>query len=142
MKRPEGRNPQLNVYPTSITPASAMLACLSGAAWVLALAISITDVTSSNVLAVSIGVGATTAVCAVALDCTVRIVRKLEDHACRVEKSTAAHAEMLAQHILTLDRFFEMGIHSDRLARTNAADFQPWNARGTGPFRMYNGDAG
>lgn len=143
MKRPEGRNPQLNVYPpVSITPVSAALACLSALAWAASFTIAVIDLSGTSILAVAIGVGATAAVCAVSLECMVRIVRKVEDHARRVELATATHAEMLAKHILTLDRFFEMGLQSDRLARTNATDLRPWASQGTGPFRMYNGDAG
>lgn len=142
MVRARRAGPSLNAHPVNITPTSAVLVCLSGLAWAVAVLIAVADLTSTKVLAVSIGVGATGAVCAVALESMVRVVRKVEDHAQRVERATADHAELLAKHVLALDRFFELGVHSDRLAQEDAADLHPWPSRGTGSFRVYKGDAG
>lgn len=132
----------MNVYPPAITPIGAVLACLSGIAWSVAVVIAVTDLTSTKVLAVSIGVGVTGAVCASALECAERLVRKVENHAQRVEKATADHAKLLTKHVLALERFFEMGVESDRLARLHADGLVPWNSQDTGPFSMRKGDGG
>lgn len=106
------------------------------------MVIAVVDLTGAKTLAVSIGLGITTAVSAVVLECSVRLIRKMEEHAQRVEAATAQHAELLSKHVLALDRFFEMGVHSDRASNADAKNLKPWNPHSTGPFRVYNGDAG
>lgn len=141
--------PSVNVYPSaSITPVGAALACVSGLAWAAAVVIAVIDVTNTKVQAVSIGVGITGALCAVALECTARLVRKVEDHAQRVEdqakhfKEATAELALLTKHVLALERVFQLGLESDRLARRHADGFVPWEAKGTKPFSVRNRDGG
>lgn len=133
----------MNVYPpVSITPASTALTCLACLAWAGALVITVSDPTAGKMLAVSIGIGATATGSAVIVECTARLIRKMEEHAQRVEAATTQHANLLAKHVLALDRFFEMGIQSDRAARADAMNVRPWKRRDSGSFRVHNGDAG
>jgi hypothetical protein len=137
-----------------IDPANVALVCVSVLAWAVAGAIVTSEPFGGKGIAVAVGIGATTAFCAVVRAGVVKIIGRLDAladrmekatgaladrtekatdaHASRMEKATCKHAEVLAQHGLTLEKVFGMGQRSDQLARMLARD--------TGPFRIVNGD--
>lgn len=69
---------------------------------------------------------------------SVSVVSAIHYNAGRGEKATREHAELMAKQILTIERFFEMGVRSDTLAKIDAAERCTVNGHDTGPFKMHN----
>lgn len=119
---------------------SKALASLAWLAWGIAAIVAVAEMTSVRALALAVGAGATLTIYAVALACTARIIAAVDatarEHAERMEKATAKHAELLSKHVLALDHFFGMGVKSDVLAKVDLAETRAMN--GTGPFAAHN----
>lgn len=60
------------------------------------------------------------------------------DHAARVETATQAHADQISGQVLTVERFFCLGIRSDSIAKIQAAELNAVDSSDTGPATMYN----
>ncbi|WP_143082186.1 hypothetical protein [Nonomuraea wenchangensis] len=116
-------------------------------AWAGAVVHSLPELRNTAILLVTVGVGATTAICATVragmarlVDQVARVSGKVAEHAERMEKATSTHAErnekatsdhaeILAKHVLAVERFFEMGVRSDAVARYDAQDLSPISPR-------------
>lgn len=56
-------------------------------------------------------------------------------HSQRVEQVTNTHAETIAKQVLTIERFFDMGVRSDSAARLDVAATRSMNGFGTDPIQ-------
>jgi hypothetical protein len=64
-----------------------------------------------------------------------RVETALDGHAARMECATREHGRWLRENVLTAEKFFELGVHSDDASRRAAADSHPMFGGDTGPFR-------
>lgn len=73
-----------------------------------------------------------------------RVEASLLEHTERVEKVTREHAQAMKEHILTVERLFQLGIRAKTQAMVDAVRThdhldEPTSATGTGPFTLYKG---
>ena len=118
---------------------SITLASLGGLAWGIAAWLAVTEITSTNMLVLAVGVGATLVLSAVARYCVSRVEKMIVTHADRMEKATSDHAQLLKEHVLALERFFKMGVRSDVLTKFDLAETRSMNGHDTGPLKVYDG---
>lgn len=112
-----------------INPAPQTLAMLAWIAWgVVGLESFLIDMLAIKPFAALVAAAA-----------TVSVAAAMRYHGQRVEESTREHAALMSKQILTIERFFEMGVRSDTRAKIDVADSRARNGHGTGPFRVYNG---
>lgn len=62
-----------------------------------------------------------------------------KQHVKRMEQITAEHAEKMSKQVLAIEKFFDIAIRSDRIARIDAAEGRSTNGFETGPFHVYKG---
>ncbi len=66
------------------------------------------------------------------------VASMLSFHADRMERMTMEHARHLSERVLTIERFFGIGVKSNTLAHLEAGELHA-PLGDTGPFRAYRG---
>lgn len=116
----------LNIRPSSIT--FTRRTWTLSAPWIMWGAVSaevlIFDLLSLKTFAAMVGGAITASWCAV-----------VERHAVRMEKSNEAHADAMGDTVLAADRFFDIGVRSNRIAMIDAADAR--SPSESGPYPIY-----
>ncbi|WP_326828743.1 hypothetical protein OIE13_22825 [Streptosporangium sp. NBC_01810] len=101
------------------------LTCLSLTMWAAVGAeVSLLDITSPKAFDAILGIALTVSGWAIMMY-----------HSQCVKQITKTHAETIAKQVLTIDRFFALGVRSDLIARLDVAATRSMNGFGANPVQ-------
>lgn len=131
---------------TRSTP-SLVLILIALGAWALLLAEVFADFLGHHAFITAVAAAGIATACSTALHIARRLETAIGSHAGRMEQSVGAHAGRFEQAVdchkaamkdLSIERFFELGMVSDRIAETQADGLSAPVGRGdTGPLPIY-----